>query len=118
MTAIEAMFASLFSELANRSDLAAPLIHTSTFGLDGSSDTTGLGQTFLIWRSPIDGYAYATDTFVYNSAGKILRQNIVAMKKEPCSALATTTNSTGASVDVDKAARLWQRQTIFALLAM
>merc|ERR1719281_1683148 len=84
LTAIEAMFTSLFAELTNRSDLAVPLVHTSTFGLDGDRNASGLGQTFLIWRSPIDRYAYVTDTFVYNSAGVIIRQNIVAMKKDPC----------------------------------
>merc|ERR1739848_10059 len=78
------MFTSLFAELTNRSDLAVPLVHTSIFGLDGNGSGEGLGQTFLIWRSPIDRYAYVTDTFVYNSAGVILRQNIVAMKKDPC----------------------------------
>jgi len=85
MTAIEGMFTALFQDLAKRTDLAAPLIHTSTFGLDGSSSGEELGQTFLVWRSPIDGYAYVTDTFVYDSVGKIIRQNIVAMKKDPCS---------------------------------
>lgn len=43
----------------------------------------GGGQVFLIWKSPTDGYMRGTDTFIFNEAGKITRQNIVVHLEAP-----------------------------------
>lgn len=90
---IEAMFKGLFTELDDRTNLRVPHVATSTFAKNGA-EGSDLGMTFLIWRSPTDSYAHVTDTFVYNKDGKIIRQNIVAVKtKSDCTAIVAT-NST------------------------
>merc|ERR1711924_457117 len=34
-------------------------------------------QVFLIWRCPTSGFTHATDTFLFDDAGKIVRQTVV-----------------------------------------
>eukprot|EP01065_Artemidia_motanka_P025743 TRINITY_DN30708_c0_g1_i1.p2 TRINITY_DN30708_c0_g1~~TRINITY_DN30708_c0_g1_i1.p2 ORF type:complete len:370 (+),score=121.17 TRINITY_DN30708_c0_g1_i1:58-1167(+) len=72
MDAIKETFQGLFETLADRSQLGAPVIHTEQL--------SDWGVTFLVWRSPTDGFVHATDTFVYNPDGKIIRQNVVTVK--------------------------------------
>ena len=37
-------------------------------------------MVFLVWRCPSSGYYHATDTFLFDAAGKIAKQNVVIMK--------------------------------------
>ena len=64
-------FEGLFANLFDTSDLAAPIIHVEE-SVDGEA-----GQVFLIWSAAASGYQRATDTFIFNGAGKITRQHVV-----------------------------------------
>jgi len=64
-------FEGLFKSLSDCSDLAAPIIHVEE-ATDGKA-----GQVFLVWKCPASGYERATDTFIFNGAGKITRQHVV-----------------------------------------
>jgi hypothetical protein len=71
-------FEGLFKSLHDCSDLAAPIIHVE----EAKSRVPGIGsasygQVFLVWSCPASGYHRATDTFIFNSKGKIIRQNVV-----------------------------------------
>merc|ERR1719446_692730 len=59
-------FEGLFASLHDTSDLAAPIIHVEEGGM-----------VFLIWSAAASGYSRATDTFIFNAAGKITRQHVV-----------------------------------------
>jgi len=64
-------FEGLFKSLYDCSSLAAPVIHVE------ESKENSPGAVFLIWSCPGSGYVTATDTFIFNPAGKILRQHVV-----------------------------------------
>jgi len=68
-------FEGLFKTLHNCSDLAAPIIHVDESEKWSSLKT--FGQVFLVWNCPASSYHRATDTFIFNSKGKIIRQNVV-----------------------------------------
>jgi len=66
-----ACFEGLFKSLFDCSDLAAPII-----SVEEAAEGRG-GQVFLVWSCAASGYQHATDTFIFNSEGKITRQHIV-----------------------------------------
>jgi hypothetical protein len=68
-------FEGLFKTLHNCSDLAAPIIHVDESEKWSSLKT--FGQVFLVWNCPASSYQRATDTFIFNNKGKIIRQNVV-----------------------------------------
>jgi hypothetical protein len=68
-------FEGLFKSLHNCADLAAPIIHVDESQKWSSLKT--FGQVFLVWHCPASSYHRATDTFIFNSKGKIIRQNVV-----------------------------------------
>lgn len=72
---VRSCFEGLFKSLFDCSDLAAPIIHVEDGG--------GGGQVFLVWSAAASGYVRATDTFIFNSAGKILRQHVVVHYEAP-----------------------------------
>lgn len=63
-------FTNLFAALPDLSGLAAPEIHVE----EGNPKSV-----FLIWRCPSSGVAHCTDTFLFDDAGKIVRQYIVQL---------------------------------------
>ena len=54
--------------------MGAPIVHVE--GANGY-------QVFLIWRAPASGYESATDTFIFNAQGKIIRQKGVVHDSPP-----------------------------------
>jgi hypothetical protein len=68
---VKECFSGLFKSLKNTKDLEAPVQHVE------ECSSSGPGHVFLIWSCPASGYKRATDTFIFNSSGKILRQNVV-----------------------------------------
>merc|ERR1712193_367475 len=70
-------FTGLFKSLFDTSDLAAPVQVVEETSVDGP------GSVFLIWSASKSGYTDATDTFLFDANGKILRQNVVIMYKNP-----------------------------------
>jgi len=85
-TEIKDFFSNLFAVIGPASNVDAPAVITQSFSnVDGNPSGSDLGTTYLIWRSSLSGIAYATDTFFYNAAGKIIRQNIVqSFSSSPC----------------------------------
>jgi hypothetical protein len=65
----ETLFTGLFGALYDLSDLAAPLVRV---------EVSPQPMVVLIWEAPASGFLKVTDTFLFNSAGKIIRQNVVA----------------------------------------
>lgn len=65
---IGTLFAGLFAELHDNSLLAAPVVMV---------EHEPIPQVFLVWESPASGYLKGTDSFLFDDAGKIIRQNIV-----------------------------------------
>ena len=63
-------FTNLFAALPDLSGLAAPEIHVE----EGNPKSV-----FLIWRCPSSGVAHCTDTFLFDDAGKIVRQYVVQL---------------------------------------
>ena len=63
-------FTGLFAALPDLSGLAAPEIHVE----EGNPKSV-----FLIWRCPSSGVAHCTDTFLFDDAGKIVRQYVVQL---------------------------------------
>lgn len=74
------MFEGLFKSLFDCSNLGAPIIHVE-------EDATG-GQVLLVWHAAASGYKRATDTFIFDSAGKIMRQHIAVHYEAPGAAAA------------------------------
>jgi len=74
-------FNGLFARMSNTNDLVAPVQDVHEAG-NGHS-----GNAFVIWRSPASGYAEATDTFIFDSDGKVLRQNMVVVDTQADSSL-------------------------------
>merc|ERR1719454_862194 len=72
---VRSCFEGLFKTLHDCSDLAAPIIHVDESEKWSSLKT--FGQVFLVWNCPASSYHRATDTFIFNSKGKITRQNVV-----------------------------------------
>ena len=58
----------MFKQLSDLGTLAAPLI---------KNEENPEGMTFLVWECPGCNVACATDTFIYDKAGKISKQNVV-----------------------------------------
>jgi len=58
-------FTGLFATLTDLSTLEAPVVDVTANGV------------FLVWKCPGMGYQRATDTFLFDSNGKIERQNVV-----------------------------------------
>ena len=73
---IAQFFADLFAMLSDRSKLKAPVIET----MEGTSTLDG--SVYLIWSCSSSGITSATDTFIHDSANKIIRQNI-AYESDP-----------------------------------
>jgi ketosteroid isomerase-like protein len=71
LAGVRECFTGLFASLFDTSDLAAPIIHVE------ESDDGEAGEVFLIWSAGASGYVHATDTFLFNAAGKITRQHVV-----------------------------------------
>lgn len=76
LSGVNECFADLFQNLSDCSDLAAPVQHCE-------ESSSGCAQVFLIWSCGASGYKTATDTFIFNGSGKILRQNVVAHYEKP-----------------------------------
>ena len=62
----------LFAKLKDLSGLAAPEIHVE----EGNPKSV-----FLIWRCPTSGFTHCTDTFLFDDAGKILRQTVCILNE-------------------------------------
>ena len=71
---VKECFTGLFKDLSDLSGLAAPAIRVEE-ATEGKA-----GMVFLVWRCPSSGYNHATDTFLFDAAGKIAKQNVVIMK--------------------------------------
>ena len=71
---VKECFTGLFKDLSDLSGLAAPAIRVE----EATEDKAGM--VFLVWRCPSSGYNHATDTFLFDAAGKIAKQNVVIMK--------------------------------------
>ena len=74
LKAVKECFTGLFKDLSDLSGLAAPAIRVEE-ATEGKA-----GMVFLVWRCPSSGYNHATDTFLFDAAGKIAKQNVVIMK--------------------------------------
>jgi len=70
-------FIGLFDSLFDMSDVKAPIQVVKE--ARGSES----GSVFLIWSAAASGYKTATDTFIFDGSGKILRQNVVVHYKTP-----------------------------------
>lgn len=68
-------FEGLFKSLFDCSNLGAPIIHVE--------ENAGGGQVLLVWHAAASGYMRATDTFIFNSEGKIMRQHVVVHYVDP-----------------------------------
>jgi len=68
-------FEGLFKSLFDTSNLGAPIVHVE--------ENAAGGQVLLVWNAAASGYVRATDTFIFNSAGKILRQHVVVHFEVP-----------------------------------
>lgn len=77
LAGVRLRFEHLFENLPDRSDLAAPiqLLHEASRHEPGSA--------FRIWQCPASGYLQCTDTFIFDTASKIMRQNVVIYYKDP-----------------------------------
>jgi len=79
---IKEMFKQLFTAMqaakneAGSTGLAVKLLEVEPTGLGGQG-----GGVFLVWESL--SHPKATDTFVFDDVGKIIRQNIVVFTKDP-----------------------------------
>ena len=60
-------FVGLFASLPDLSELAAPPVDVSE----------ARSQVLLVWECPSSGVVRATDTFLFDAAGKIVTQNVV-----------------------------------------
>ena len=83
---IAQFFADLFAMLSDTSKLKAPVIAS----MEGTSTLDG--SVYLIWSCSSSGITSATDTFIHDSANKIIRQNI-AYESNPFFSPATTTTA-------------------------
>jgi len=75
LTGARNCFVGLFKSLFDTSNLGAPIVHVE--------ETAAGGQVLLVWNAAASGYVRATDTFIFNSAGKILRQHVVVHYEAP-----------------------------------
>ena len=72
MAGAKRCFNELFVKLKDLSGLAAPEIHVE----EGNPKSV-----FLIWRCPSSGFVHCTDTFLFNDAGKIVRQTVCILNE-------------------------------------
>mmetsp|Transcript_23360 Transcript_23360/g.65135 ORF Transcript_23360/g.65135 Transcript_23360/m.65135 type:complete len:223 (-) Transcript_23360:151-819(-) len=68
---IREMFVGLFRDLYDLKTLDAPVIDVESTP----------GQVFSVWMCPGCGYETTTDTFIFDSANHIIRQNTVVTKR-------------------------------------
>ncbi len=68
MAGAKECFTGLFGALTDMSGLEVPQAIVE----EGNPK-----QVFLIWRCPTSGFTHATDTFLFDDAGKIVRQTVV-----------------------------------------
>ena len=105
---VEGPFRSLFDV----SKVAAPIIHVEE-RVSGAA-----GQVLLIWCTPASFYLRATDTFIFNRAGKITHQNVVVHHYAPaCSVHAAWDNHFAAvgGQDVENLLQDYSEQTLFTV---
>ena len=74
LSGVKELFTGLFKDMPDLSGLAAPAVRVEE-ATEGKA-----GMVFLVWRCPSSGYNHATDTFLFDAAGKIAKQNVVIMK--------------------------------------
>jgi len=84
---IRAFFAGLFITLSDTSDLTVPVV-----------EVADPKQVYLIWTANASGIESAQDTFIFDDAYKIHRQNIAftttnCVKTAPCPSNISTTSS-------------------------
>ena len=72
MAGAKRCFNELFAKLKDLSGLAAPVIHVE----EGNPKSV-----FLIWRCPTSGFTHCTDTFLFDDAGKIVRQTVCILNE-------------------------------------
>ena len=72
MAGAKRCFNELFVKLKDLSGLAAPEIHVE----EGNPKSV-----FLIWRCPTSGFTHCTDTFLFDDAGKIVRQTVCILNE-------------------------------------
>ena len=70
-------FDNFFMSLYDCTDFSFPIVHIE----EGQAGAPG--EVLSVWSALASGYATATDTFIFNSAGKILRHNIVVHYVDP-----------------------------------
>lgn len=75
---IKDFFKGLFESLSDTSDLAAPVQI-----VEEPSSLGEPGTVFLTWSCPASGYASATDTFIFESNGRIKWQNVAVSYTNP-----------------------------------
>lgn len=73
LEAIGKCFKGLFNQLSDLSGLAAPVVDVNE----------KQKQVFLVWSCPSSGVKSASDTFLFDDAGKIVRQNVNLTLSEP-----------------------------------
>jgi len=98
----------LFKSLHDCSNLGAPVQF-----VEEAADGTG-GQVFLVWSCPASGYQRATDTFVFDSAGKIIRQNVV-VHYEPVQAAWDNHFAAFGGQDVEKILKDYTEQSVITV---
>lgn len=69
---IKTCFEGLFKDLSDTSQLAAPAIRV---------EEAPYPMVFLVWECPSSGIVKATDTFLFDDEGKIVKQNVVVKTK-------------------------------------
>lgn len=90
--AIKGMFQVLFAKITSSENLAVQRlsIHNGTgqWSSNSCSSCSSLGHpgmVFLVWNDVTDGIFNATDSFIFDSRFKIVRQNIVLYSPPPAS---------------------------------
>ena len=68
LTGVRNCFEGLFAALDNMDGAQTPLIHI---------EEGPLPMVLLVWEAPNSGYLKVTDTFIFDGAGKIMKQNVV-----------------------------------------
>jgi hypothetical protein len=84
LDAIGTMFGGLFTALHDTTTLAAPVVMV---------EHKPIPQVFLVWETPSSGFLKVTDSFLFDDAGKIIRQNIVVQSAVQTTTVATASGS-------------------------
>ena len=93
LNGVEGLFAGLFGALTDLSDLAAPLVRV---------EESPQPMVMLVWENPASGIVKATDTFLFDNAGKIIRQNVVVQSESPVHAGGNNHFAAFGGQDVDR----------------